>query len=438
MREIRIDYENGCVEAGDASYIKKILAKAENGEEITVGFLGGSITQDAVTSKHELCYAYRVYDWFIKKFPNTKINYVNAGIGATDSEFAAARVREQLLSYKPDFILMEHSVNDECTEHFKETYEGVVRQILVNNPRQALLLMCNVFFNDGASAELMHRRVARYYDLPVVSMRSTIYQALLEGRFDNREITQDDLHPNDLGHGIVAQVITTYLDSLLDDIRNLDKEEFDHLRMSKNIREIPDALTYNRYEKSAKYDNRNSTMVGEGVLPENMIGPIYDNSEANAKIGERAPSRHNAGIAATGKYPVIKAVHGFKADTTKQEYVRECFVHGYSATETGSFIEYEVTGSCISLQFRRTIKLPAPIAKCVIDGDEDKAVILDANFDETWGDKLVLTQVYENESEWKMFLESGKLCKHTVRIELIETHPDDKGDFYLAGIIVAG
>ena len=372
-----IDFDKGLVENGDDRYIRAFMKRAIAGESITVGFLGGSITQDAVTSEHRFCYAYRVYDWFCQKFPKAEIKYVNAGIGATDSEFAAARVEEHLLQYNPDFILMEHAVNDGCNEHNKETYEGVTRHILLNNPKQALLQMCNVFYNDGASAELMHRRVARHYNLPVVSMRPTIYAALLEGKFDNRLITHDDLHPNDDGHGLVAKVITTYLESILSSIKDEDKTEIE-------ARILPEPLTLNRYQQSVKYDNRDESK--------------------------------------------LVSMSGFEADNTPQLQIRDCFRFGYVAHKKGAYAEYEVEGSCIAIQYKRTVNLPAPIAKVVIDGDEENVVILDANFDETWGDKLELTDVYMSEEK--------KTRK--VRIEIIEDHPDDKGEFYLASVIVSG
>jgi len=425
-----IEYEKGLVEDGDSKYIKNIFCKALNGEEITVGFLGGSITQDSVTTKHEFGYAYRVYDWFCKAFPNSKIKYVNAGIGATNSEYAAARVKEHLLAYEPDFILMEHAVNDDCTEHYMETYEGVVRQILTQNLCQALLLTCNVYYNDGANAELMHRRIARHYDLPVVSMRPTIFAALLAGKFDNRLITADDLHPNDLGHELVAKVITTYLEKLLLQVKKEIIEDKASLQNQIGERKIPDPYTANRFEKSIKLDNRNSVMLDGKQLPDLMRGPEYNREEnVKASKGVKRPSVHfpGLGVKINGQMPVIKSFEGFVADKTKQEIVRECFVHGYLGTQKGSYIQYDVTGSCIAVMYKRTIKLPAPIAKCVIDGDEEKATILDANFDETWGDKLVLTDVYL----------SMEKTKHTVRIEIIETHPDDIGEFYLAGLIVS-
>jgi len=389
MNEYIVDYKKGLVETGDSLFIENVMRRALNGEKLTLGFLGGSITQDAVTSEHRFCYAYRVYEWFSNTFPEADFTYVNAGIGATDSEFAAARVYEHLLSYNPDFVLMEHAVNDGCTEHYKETYEGVTRQILSSNNKIALLQMCNVFYNDGNSAELMHRRVSRHYGIPVVSMRPTIYDALLSGNFDNRLITHDDLHPNDDGHGLVAKVVTTYLDSVYEKV--ISKEHLELIPVQERI--LPQPLTANRYENSVKYDNRNSLLPGES--------------------GEG--------------YQVLAGINGFEKDDTPQEQIRDCFRFGYSGKEKGAFIEYEIEGKCIAIQYRRTINLPAPIAKCVIDGNEADAFILDANFDETWGDKLVLTDVFDSYED----------AKHTVRIEIIENHPDDKGDFYLAGLIVS-
>ena len=45
--------------------------------------------------------------------------YCNAGIGGTTSEFGAARVGTDLLEERPDFVIVEFSVNDESTEHLK-------------------------------------------------------------------------------------------------------------------------------------------------------------------------------------------------------------------------------------------------------------------------------------------------------------------------------
>ncbi len=371
-----IDFDKGLVEAGDPGAVIRLFERARGGEAVTVGFLGGSITQGCNATDDKLCYAYLVYEWFVRTFPGARISYVNAGIGATDSEYAAARLAEDLLSANPDFVLMEFAVNEGANDHFLETYEGCIRQILNSKPGVALITMNNVFYNEGSSAERIHREASRHYHLPSLSMRTSIYDAILSGKIVKEDITSDDLHPNDAGHELVARVIINYLESLLGNEQPSALED--------RTDTLPDPLTPNRYEHSTKYDNRNSSAV-------------------------------------------LKSIKGFAADNEPRTVIKDCFRYGYSGSEKGSFVEYEVRGSCISVLYTRTILKPAPVARVCVDGDEKQSFILDANFEETWGDKLELTDIYMSKSP----------DTHTVRIEIIETHPDDAGTFYLAGIIVS-
>ena len=82
-------------------------------------------------------------------------------------------------------------------------------------------------------------------------------------------------------------------------------------------------------------------------------------------------------------------------------------------------------GSGIAVQYRKSVKLPAPVAEVVVDGDDAHAMRLDANFDETWGDKLELDTV----------LEHGEYKEHEVVVRLVETHENDAVPFYLVSVI---
>ena len=161
----QIDYEKGIVNRGNLFRMKELMKKAANGEKLVLGFLGGSITQGCLSSTPETCYAYHVFEWWKKQFPEAEFEYVNAGIGGTTSQFGVARAQSDLLSYKPDFVIVEFSVNDDSTEHFMETYEGLVRKIYDSETKPAMLLVHNVFYDTGANAQLMHARVGRSYDL---------------------------------------------------------------------------------------------------------------------------------------------------------------------------------------------------------------------------------------------------------------------------------
>lgn len=51
------------VSNGDSARLQRVLAKARRGEAITVGVIGGSITQGASVSKPEFRYGNRVAAW---------------------------------------------------------------------------------------------------------------------------------------------------------------------------------------------------------------------------------------------------------------------------------------------------------------------------------------------------------------------------------------
>ena len=370
-----VDYSKAVSNAGNLHRIKNVMKRAAAGESITVGFLGGSITQGCAATHPDKCYAHKVYEWFCESFPKADIKYLNAGIGATDSQFGCARVDSDLLVYEPDMCFVEFSVNDEATDHYRETYEGLVRKILSSDPSRALMLIHNVRYDDGGNSQLQHSRVARRYDVPAVSMRDVIYPELESGRLDNRVITADDLHPNDIGHSLVASVII----SVLDDIRkHMDDEDAP-------VKEMPVPETANTYEDSVRYRNDNAS-----------------------------------GIVTDSK--------GFEKDSLPQDIIGDVFRKGWTATEKGSYITFKVCGSCIGVQYRKTIQKPAPSATLILDGNTDMPVILDADFEETWGDKLVLETV----------LDHGENREHTVRIELTDTHPGDVLPFYLVSVIASG
>ena len=231
-----LDYENAIANRGNLFQLKRVMERAMAGEMITLGFLGGSITQGSLATKPENCYAYRVYEWWSRQFPDAKTVYINAGIGATTSEYGVARVEDDLLKHQPDVVFVEFSVNDESTEHFKETYEGLVRKILREETAPALLLVHNVYYHNGANAQVMHAQIGRYYDLPEISMQSCIYPEVVKGHITNREITPDDLHPNDLGHEMVASVITYFLEQVKKELAQ--KEDAPEKKLRKPLTEV--------------------------------------------------------------------------------------------------------------------------------------------------------------------------------------------------------
>lgn len=365
-----IDKEAGILNRGNLTRLKGFMNRAAKGERLTVGFIGGSITQGFSATDPGKCYAARTVAWLRKIYPNTEFAYVNAGIGATDSQFGAARVQEDLLQRLPDLVFVEFSVNDHSTPHFCETYEGLVRQIYGSASAPAMVLIHNVYYDTGKSAAYYHAQVGRHYDLPCISIQNSIYPAVAAGRLPAEKITADFLHPNDLGHELVASVITNFLEKVIHDKTQEPQEIF------------PAPLTENAYEHCVRLQYFNST-PGKSVFVEDM---------------------------------------------TPQRDITEIFRNGWSAGEKGAYLEFTFQGTGAAVQYRRVKDGPAPIATAVVDENPETACVLDGTFDEIWGDKMELATIAEH-------LPYGE---HRVRIELTETHENDKAGFYLVSLIVSG
>lgn len=370
--------EKGFVNLGNLYRIEKVMKKALAGESITVGMIGGSITQGALSSRPETCYAYLVYKWWVETFKDCSVKYVNGGIGGTTSQFGVARVESDMLKYDPDFVIVEYSVNDSQTDLFQETYEGLVRKILLHTNNTALLILNNVQYNDGVNAQEIHNVIGRGYHLPIVSIKDSIYTEVKEGRINASDLTPDDLHPNDLGHRMVADVVIYALEKIYNIVvdHDVDKDVVD-----KNYVLPEQTITKNRYIDSLRYNNKN-------INPE-MIG--------------------------------------FEVDDVIQENITDTFRNGWKGKKVGDSIHFEANGGMISVQYRKTIKRIAPKAIAIIDGNMENAIELDGNFEQSWGDCLYLQDL----------LVDGENKRHSLDIIITDVDNESDLEFYLVSVIVA-
>lgn len=120
-------------------------------------------------------------------------------------------------------------------------------------------------------------------------------------------------------------------------------------------------------------------------------------------------------------------LEGFRADTKEKLGHLDHFKNGWIGKKSGDKITFNVETSCIAVQYRKTIHRPSLLAKLVLDGNEKDTVILDANFEEHWGDCLYLEPI----------LHHGEKKCHTVEIEILPSEDEEMTPFYLMAVIVA-
>ncbi|MCQ2521123.1 MAG: SGNH/GDSL hydrolase family protein [Lachnospiraceae bacterium] len=194
------------IREGNSSRIRDVLLRADAGEEITIAFIGGSITQGSNASPmNTACYAYQTYDWFVHSFPEAQIHYVNAGIGATDSYLGVHRLEEDVLSKNPDLVIVEFAVNDGETYN-KESYECLLRRVLTYKENTAVLPLI-LTTEGGWDNSDVQQLLAFNYDLPVVSYK----ELLRRGEVNWSQVGDTDgVHPKNGGHTLIAHILTNY------------------------------------------------------------------------------------------------------------------------------------------------------------------------------------------------------------------------------------
>lgn len=159
---------------------------------------------------------------------------------------------------------------------------------------------------------------------------------MLAGEFSQSQLTADGLHPNDLGHKLIATEITGFLERVMAQMEEMEEELL-----------FPAPMTANSYENARRLT-----------------------------IREASP-----------------ALSGFRADPREKSGHLDCFKNGWIGQRPGDSIRFEVEASCIVVQYRKTVRRPALAARLILDGDTEHPISLDGNFDEDWGDCLYLEPV---------------------------------------------
>lgn len=371
----------------DLTRIRECMRRADEGGELTIAFFGGSITQGCAASVHGKTYSYRVFEWWKRTFPKAEFRYVNAGIGGTTSHFGVARIVPDLLMYQPDLAVIDFSVNDGADDFFQETYEGILRRILEWKSKPAVLVLNHVFYDTGKNAQQYHNAAADWYHVPHVSMRDTLYRKVEAGEYAMEELTGDALHPNDRGHELVAEEIIAFFRKVWEEMQTRE----------------------GGVQKAAQEAGLQETDAQKGDSP--LPSPMTENAYEFARrltIREISPD-----------------LAGFRADTEEKTGHLDLFKNGWIGKHPGDKIRFQVTASCIALQYRKSVSKPALRARLVLDGNCGEARILDGNFEEDWGDCLYLEPI----------LHHGDHGKHSIELEILDDGAETAVPFYLVSLI---
>lgn len=199
---------------GNYARVKRVLDKAKRGEEVTIAFIGGSITQGAgAIPIHLKSYAYQTWERFKSAF-GENVKLIKAGVGGTPSELGMVRFERDVLregKVNPDLIVIEFAVNDEGDETKGLCYESLARKCLALSEDTAVILLYAVFADDWNLEERLGP-VGERYEIPMVSVRQGVVPQFYLKADTGRVLTKsqffyDSYHPTNMGHTIMADCL---------------------------------------------------------------------------------------------------------------------------------------------------------------------------------------------------------------------------------------
>lgn len=207
--------EQSIYNQGNRVAIANVIRKALNKEDITICAFGGSITEgmnfgempfresNIEHSLEAMNYLDRVCD-FLEKVFHCKVAKINAGIAATDSVLAVHRMHDDVLKYKPDLVIVEWCCNDGVAFRYKQaTYECMIRRLL---EAETAIMILSMATGTGDSSQILHEPISNWYDVPMVSYRDAYFKLK-----EYPCLTNDGVHPNIVGHALVAILVINYL-----------------------------------------------------------------------------------------------------------------------------------------------------------------------------------------------------------------------------------
>lgn len=262
--------EKSLMNKGNCSRIKKALAKAREGKDVTVAYIGGSITQGAgAVPINTQCYAYKSFKGFCDiagKGYEENIHYVKAGIGGTPSELGLQRYDRDVTKdgeINPDVVIVEFAVNDDGDETKGECYDSLVRKIYNGVSKPAVILLFSVFSSDYNLQDRLSP-VGYAYNLPMVSTKNSVVSQFYETGEDRvvskNQYFYDCYHPTNTGHTIMADGLINLFK--VADLENME-EDFDISKVTPPIG--------GEFEKVVFFDRKDNTVsavVDEGSFTE--------------------------------------------------------------------------------------------------------------------------------------------------------------------------
>lgn len=211
--------DDECVVRGG---MPNFFAKVSKGQDVTVAFIGGSLTQA------NYCYRMQISAYLQARYPSTRFKWGNAGVSGTGTDLGSFRIREQVLSQNPDLVIIDFAVNGA----YAAGMEGMVRQIIQHDQHTDICLIYAILaaqtkvYNNGKIPPHIEalEALADHYSIPTIhlgmeiarleSQDKLLWKGDVDSAGDRILFSTDGIHPLKAGGDLYAAAIARGIEKM--------------------------------------------------------------------------------------------------------------------------------------------------------------------------------------------------------------------------------
>jgi len=198
-------------------YLDKTIAKLQTTSDVTIVALGDSLTSGWMVARG---YMEFLRDMLMVRYPKAAIRLVNSGIPGDTAPGGLYRLQQDVVSYSPDFVLVQFALNDAfcgCSlGDYRRAIEAIVERVRQESSAEVMLLTSTL----PADMEELSTVNSFYAELKKIAQEKSCACACVDerwrdaiegGMLHDELVLHDRVHPSEAGYRLMAEAIMACL-----------------------------------------------------------------------------------------------------------------------------------------------------------------------------------------------------------------------------------
>lgn len=220
--------------------IDNTLNKLYRGQSVKIVVTGDSLSAGSGASHTDLDWSSLVESAVKVKFKQSSITWTTSAVGGTTSTYLKDNWSTLVTGYTPDLIIVSHGTNDTALTEAERrvNYKFFVDQAKINGAELLFVTNSSVRFtpdpygNTPDTKVILRedmaeqtRRFAREFKVGLCDANQTWRRWLSDRNLTTNStlLHYDHIHPNDLGHRLIAYEVLNAFNATIDNVRELDR-----------------------------------------------------------------------------------------------------------------------------------------------------------------------------------------------------------------------